>query len=56
MKTRINVAVRMRPLLDQEISQGDTSQFVSLDEPNSAVKYIFSATKFPQRQAGNDKI
>jgi len=45
MKTQINVAVRMRPLLENEISQGESSQSFILDENNSIVKYFFHILK-----------
>lgn len=40
MKTRINVAIRMRPLTEQEKENGNSSNIIHLDEQNNVVKYI----------------
>jgi len=45
MKTRINVAVRLRPLLQTEIDEGDTSNILHLDETENSVKYIIFCYK-----------
>lgn len=38
MKTRINVVVRLRPLLPAEINEGESSNFVQVDEESNVVK------------------
>ena len=39
-KTKINVVIKIRPLLPREIAQGDSSTLITLDESNSCVRYI----------------
>lgn len=39
MKAKINVVVRMRPLLPQELSEGGKSQLVTLNNSTNTVKY-----------------
>jgi len=38
MKTRINVAIRMRPLMEHETEQGDASSAIQLDDQSSIVR------------------
>lgn len=45
MKTRINVVVRIRPLLPTEETDGDTANYVQTDEPKNAVKYFLLSFK-----------
>jgi len=40
MTTRINVVIRLRPLLEHEYRQGDTTELITLDEGKSTIKYI----------------
>jgi len=41
MKTRINVVVRVRPLLESEIAAGDSSNTLIVDESQNKVKYFY---------------
>jgi len=40
MKTRINVVVRVRPLLEHEISQEDSTDLLNIDEDNGVIRYL----------------
>ena len=44
-KAKINVVIRIRPLLPREVNQGDTSSLIALDESNSLVKQLLCSIR-----------
>jgi len=41
MKAKISVAVRVRPLLENEIAAGDEATTIFADESSNTIKYLF---------------